>query len=91
MAYIGELFLKVKLNGLGWDNSPDSKLAYERLQQAIADFIQKDENYVSSGGNKTVGVIICRELDHEGLHSIEGQGFVVQQGGKIPTQGRFAG
>lgn len=87
MANVSELFLKVKLNGLGWNNDPDTQQAYVRLQQTVADFIQKDEKFVSDGGNKTVAVIICRELDQLRLHSIEGDGLIVQQTGKIPIQG----
>lgn len=90
MAYIGEIYLKVKLNGLGWDHDPEAKLAYKRLKNKIADFIQEDEHFVSINTNKTVSIIICRELDQSGVHSIEGEGVTVQQYKKIPLVGRYS-
>ena len=92
MAHISELFLKVKLHGLGWDRDPSSQLAYASLQQKMAELLQKDEHLVSTGANKTVSVIICRELDHGGygsLHSIEGSNLTVQQETIFPVASRF--
>lgn len=90
MPYIGSLFLKVKLHGMGWDHDPEAKNAYGRLQQSIAKFVQSDEYLVDDGKEpKTVAVIICRELDAEGIHSIEDKGLSVHAKDVLPLQGRY--
>jgi hypothetical protein len=65
-------FLKVKLNGLGWEKEAGADQAYERLQAEITKFLVGKKEFVDGFMAKTVTVTVCRELDN--IHSIEEKG-----------------